>query len=181
MAYESTNSSISLVDVSIMSDPPTKCEVCQFNLDIKHLCIPLEEFKSMAVTDSNKDNEASKESNNNEFVFFNVPAINSSEDEVPIVYADEGSLEDSPAELSLIADLEESVGYHTRALETPPRQPQAPRRRSSTPVRRRSLTFDEFIQNLMDDEQVLPGLEDVHRPHDMSPLSIDGSAEFMEF
>ena len=96
-----------------------------------------------------------------------------------IVYEDEGS-EPEEAELSIIDDLEDSVGYQTQQLETPPRAPRPPRRRSSTPNRRRrSLTFDEFIQNLMNDEEILPGLED-DRQHEMSLLSIDGSAEFMD-
>ena len=173
-------SSAAEINLSMMSGPPEKCEICQYKLDINHICIPVEEFKSMAFNDFTKDNEDSKESTNNEFIHFNVPAINSSDDESPIVYADEGDFDDSPPELSIIEDLEESIGYQTRALETPPRAPRPPRRRSSTPNRRRrSLTFDEFIQNLMNDEEILPGLED-DRQHEMSLLSIDGSAEFMD-
>ena len=171
--------STSLVNVSILSEPAEECEFCKLGMD--HFCLPLAEFQRIGLVNKSQDFRiyelSSDESedelpiaefanmglahNDNNFKFYNQSPLSeqSSEDEL-IIYSEEGPEETEEANLSIIDDLEDSIGYQTRQLETPPRQPIA-RRRSSTPDvnRRRSLTFDQFIENLVDANEDFPGID----------------------
>ena len=170
--------STSLVDVSILSEPAEECEFCKLGMD--HFCLPLAEFQRIGLVNKSQDfriyelssDESEDElpiaefanmglvQKDNEFNFYNLsPSEQSTEDELKI-YSEEGPEETEEPDLSIIEDLEDSIGYQTRQLETPPRHPIA-RRRSSTPDvnRRRSLTFDQFIENLVDANEDFPGID----------------------
>lgn len=142
-----SDSSVSTLDISVMSGPPDECFVCSTGVGMDHLCINLAEFQAMAIKNPEE-----------KFEFFDQPINEQEQNDQIVEYADEGPLENEPADLSIIDDLEESVGYVTQLLETPPRIQSRPRR-SSTPRRRRSLTFEEFLENLVDDSRSFEDME----------------------
>ena len=145
----STSSQESL-DYSIMSGPSETCEICSLGYKIDHLCLDVNKlnFNRLSLED---------------FQLFPARQMEELEYEEVVEYNDEGEEDIVEAELSIIDDLEESNGYITLNYQSPPRRLAPPRRRSSTPdparSRRSSITFDEFLENLIDDSMDMPGLE----------------------
>ena len=169
----------SSINISEMSGVEETCFVCDHGMGINHLCINLEAFRNLAIVDQNT--EDTEENQNNDFVFNNADAIEEMEAEELVVYNLEGEEEHEPADLSIISYMEESQGYLTN-LQTPPNRPP---RRSSTPDvtrARRALSFDEFIENLVDDSIEMPGLEQMPVLENLdSNDELDSLEEFMEF
>lgn len=161
------------INISEMSGVEENCFICENGMEINHLCINLDAFRNLAIAD--------EENQNGDFVFNNNNAIEEMEAEEIIEYNLEGEEEDVPADLSIISYMEESQGYETN-LQTPPMRPP---RRSSTPDvtrARRALSFEEFIDNLVDDSIEMPGLEQMPvLENDDSNDEIDSLEEFMEF
>ena len=165
----------SSINISEMSGVEESCFVCQHGMGINHLCINLEAFRNLAIADEETDQ-------NNDFVLHNAESIEEMEAEEIIEYNLEGEEEHEPADLSIISYMEESQGYLTN-IQTPPMRPP---RRSSTPDvtrARRALSFDEFIENLVDDSIEMPGLEQmpVLENLDVSNDEFDSLEEYMEF
>ena len=140
------------INISEMSGIEEQCFICENGMGINHLCINLEDFRNIAISDSNQE----------EFELFPPRQMEELEYEEIVEFNDEGDQDIVEAELSIIDDLEESNGYITLTYQSP-RQLAPVRRRSSTPdptrSRRSSITFDEFLENLMDDSIDMPGLE----------------------
>lgn len=161
------------LNISSMSAPEEECFVCSNGSKINHLCLNIAEFNNLAIADKEQKNEE------NEFIFHNQEEpMEEIEDQI-VEYSLEGEEDPEEADLSIISYLEESQGYQTN-LHTPPR-PARPQRRSSTPDitrSRRALSFDEFIENLVDDNQEMPGLEPLNFDISMEEDSLE---ELMEF
>ena len=157
-----SRSSEESLDLSIMSGPSETCEICSFGFNIDHICLDVNQlnFNRLSLQD---------------FQLFPARQMEELDYEEVIEYNDEGEQDIVEAELSIIDDLEESNGYITLNFQSPPRQLAPPRRRSSTPdptrSRRSSITFDEFLENLMDDSMDMPGLE-----HDATDESVAAEA-----
>ena len=138
------------IDCSLMSGPASSCEICELKYDIHHICIDVAQLNFQRLTLE-------------EFQIFPENEIEDLVYEEVIEYNDEGEEDIEEADFSTIDDLEESIGYVTRTFETPPRRMPPQRRRSSTPdptrSRNSSITFHEFIENLIDDSLDMPGLE----------------------
>ena len=145
------NTSESSIDCSLMSGPASSCEICELGYEINHICADVAQlnFQRLKLQE--------------EFQIFPENEIEDLVYEEVIEYNDEGEEDIEEADFSTIDDLEESIGYVTRTFETPPRRMPPQRRRSSTPdptrSRNSSITFDEFIENLIDDSLDIPGLE----------------------
>ena len=144
-----SSSSEKSLDYSVMSGPSETCEICSFGFKIDHICMDVNKLNF---------NRLSLE----EFQLFPPRQMEELEYEEIVEFNDEGEQDIVEAELSIIDDLEESNGYITLTYQSP-RQLAPARRRSSTPdptrSRRSSITFDEFLENLMDDSMHMPGLE----------------------
>ena len=145
-----SESSSNSIDCSLMFGPSSSCEICELGYEINHICIDVAQLNFQRLTLQE------------EFQIFPTNEIEDLVYEEVIEYNDEGE-EDIEEDFSTIDDLEESIGYVTRTFETPPRRMPPQRRRSSTPdptrSRNSSITFHEFIENLIDDSLDIPGLE----------------------
>lgn len=145
------NTSEESIDCSLMSGPASSCQICELGYEIHHICIDVAQLNFQRLTLQE------------EFQIFPANEIEELAYEEVIEYNEEGEEDIEEADLSTIDDLEESIGYVTRTFETPPRRLAPQRRRSSTPdptrSRNSSITFDEFIENLIDDSLIMPGLE----------------------
>ena len=144
------------IDCSLMSGPASSCQICELGYEIHHICIDVAQLNFQRLTLEE------------EFQIFPANEIEELAYEEVIEYNEEGEEDIEEADLSTIDDLEESIGYVTRTFETPPRRLAPQRRRSSTPdptrSRNSSITFDEFIENLIDDSLDMPGLEAAEAP-----------------